>query len=363
MKKELFKKKYVELRSAYLQCDINKVDEKSKSKKKLDEFLKKGTSEELGFLFRTSRIVLMIILSLIGAYMIGLAATGYVRLAETLTEQNGNYEIEAPDNVEFDCNMRFDEDRRVFLCDSKNYFGRVRMTEKSSLSIGGEWHTVDEAGNFERYVPELTISVSDWAVKEPDFKQILGKYNYYYDMIVIYNNYLRSGMRQKDVVVTWRFSDDDYKLMEDVWGKWDAEQQQKAKERLEAEKKAEEEARKEAEEKARKEAEEEARKAAEEKARKEAEEKTKAAEEAKQKATNNSSSSSSSSKSNSGSSGSSSKSSSSSSSSSSGSSGSGYSSSDTDIDGYCKDGTKVHGNPHAKGKANVCYGHKGWVGN
>lgn len=31
--------------------------------------------------------------------------------------------------------------------------------------------------------------------------------------------------------------------------------------------------------------------------------------------------------------------------------------------GYCKDGTPAYGNPHAKGRANVCYGHKGWVGN
>ena len=31
--------------------------------------------------------------------------------------------------------------------------------------------------------------------------------------------------------------------------------------------------------------------------------------------------------------------------------------------GYCKDGTEVYGNPHAAGRANACYGHKGWVGN
>lgn len=31
--------------------------------------------------------------------------------------------------------------------------------------------------------------------------------------------------------------------------------------------------------------------------------------------------------------------------------------------GYCKDGTPAYGNPHAAGRANVCYGHKGWVGN
>ena len=37
--------------------------------------------------------------------------------------------------------------------------------------------------------------------------------------------------------------------------------------------------------------------------------------------------------------------------------------SDAIQDGYCKDGTPVRGNPHAVGRANVCYGHKGWVGN
>lgn len=32
-------------------------------------------------------------------------------------------------------------------------------------------------------------------------------------------------------------------------------------------------------------------------------------------------------------------------------------------DGYCKDGTAVRGNPHARGASNACYGRGGWVGN
>lgn len=30
------------------------------------------------------------------------------------------------------------------------------------------------------------------------------------------------------------------------------------------------------------------------------------------------------------------------------------------VHGYCKDGTPAYGDPTARGKANVCYGHKGW---
>ena len=30
------------------------------------------------------------------------------------------------------------------------------------------------------------------------------------------------------------------------------------------------------------------------------------------------------------------------------------------VSGYCNDGTYVTGNPSAKGKANACYGHRGW---
>lgn len=30
------------------------------------------------------------------------------------------------------------------------------------------------------------------------------------------------------------------------------------------------------------------------------------------------------------------------------------------VHGYCKDGTTAYGDPSARGKANVCYGHKGW---
>lgn len=314
------------------------------------------------------RAALMVAMLLAGVITLSFAVTNSARLAETLAQLNFNYEIEAPDSVNFDCNMHFDEDKHAFLCDSRNYFGRVSMNNRSSLSIGGEWHKTDENGNFERYVPALAIPASSWAVADPDFDQILDKVNYYYDMIVIRNNYLWSGMKQKDVVVTWNFSNDDRKLMEETWQKWSQEQKQKAKERLEAEEKAAEEARLKAEQ--------EAREKAEQEAREKAAAAAKAAEEAKQKTTSNSgassssnsSSSSSSSNSSSPSSSSSSSSSNSSSSSSSNSgssssSGGGYSADETDIDGYCKDGLKVHGNPHARGKANVCYGHKGWEKN
>lgn len=30
------------------------------------------------------------------------------------------------------------------------------------------------------------------------------------------------------------------------------------------------------------------------------------------------------------------------------------------VEGYCKDGTPAYGDPSARGKANACYGHKGW---
>lgn len=32
----------------------------------------------------------------------------------------------------------------------------------------------------------------------------------------------------------------------------------------------------------------------------------------------------------------------------------------TTVSGYCNDGTFVTGNPAARGKANACYGHRGW---
>jgi cytoskeletal protein RodZ len=37
--------------------------------------------------------------------------------------------------------------------------------------------------------------------------------------------------------------------------------------------------------------------------------------------------------------------------------------SSSNISGTCKDGTAAYGNPSAKGKANVCYGHGGWLQN
>ncbi|MBQ3263646.1 hypothetical protein IJH06_00815 [Candidatus Saccharibacteria bacterium] len=321
--------------------------EKQKSKKEMEEFLAGGNSEQLGFLYHTSRTILLFVLSIIWVAVIGLAVRGYLNAVQTFLQVNFGYKIEAPESVNFDCNMRFDEEKHVFRCDSKAYTGHVAMTKESNLSVGGEWHTVNGDGGFERYVPELVIPTTVWAVAEPDFEKVTSEYGDYWDMVRIYNNYLNSIVLERPVVVTWNFSEDDVALMQEKWQEWKTEQEQKVAERIEAEEKAAEEARIKAAEEARIKAEEEARAKAEAEAKAKAEEEARKAAEEKEKRQASSSGSSSSA----------------SSSGSSGSSGGGYSSSETDVDGYCKDGTKVHGNPHARGKANVCYGHGGWVGN
>ncbi|MBQ3445452.1 hypothetical protein IJG29_01855 [Candidatus Saccharibacteria bacterium] len=297
------------------------------------------------------RASLLVLASLIGTLVISISVTGYINLATALPQIAFNYQIEAPDTVEFDCNMRYDDSKHVFLCDSKNYFGKVAMTPKSSLSIGGEWHTVGSSGAFERYVPELVVPASAWAVAEPHFEEELAKLNYYYDTIRIRNDYLHSVVLEKNVIIKWNFSAADIALMKNQWQAWKTEQETLAKDRLAAEiKAAEEAARKKAEEEERKRIEEEEKKRAEEEATRA--EEARRAEEAARAATPSTeyyspepysapvvevpASTPS-------------------------SSGGGYAESDTDVEGVCKDGLRVRGNPHARGKANVCYGHGGWV--
>lgn len=349
---------------------IQKFDkQKLKLKSQLDNLLAHGSSEELRSLFKTSRIVLLALASLIGFFVIKSAFRGYTNLIQFISESSFTYSLETPESISADCYLRFDDADHVFRCDGMSYIGSATYTTRSELKINGTTQSIDEGGYFLRQIPELIIPADAWAVETPDFHQIAEHYGNYTDTAKIYNLFLRNVMAEQKVTVTWRFNENDFKLMEEKWSEWKIEQERIATEKLEAAKKAEEEARLHREEEERKKAEEAAAKA-------------KAEEEAKQQqssSSSNSSSSGSSSGNSSSSSGSSSSSSNGSSSSSSGnssgsssgnsssssssSSGGGYPASDTDIDGICKDGFKVHGNPHAKGKANACYGHGGWINN
>jgi membrane protein involved in colicin uptake len=154
------------------------------------------------------------------------------------------------------------------------------------------------------------------------------------EKIKIYNRILSSNVAEKTITIHWRFSETDYKLISDKNEEWKIQEaERKAKE--ETDRKAKEEAERiEAENKA--EAERQA-----------------AQERAKQQQSNTKPSTSPTPSSSSGSSGSSYNSGSNSNNSPS----SGVSST---VSGYCNDGTYVTGNPSARGKANACYGHKGW---
>ncbi|MBR2830750.1 hypothetical protein IKE83_00080 [Candidatus Saccharibacteria bacterium] len=321
---------------------------------KLEKHLASGSVAELNYLFRPARIVLLIACIFIGLPLIISSLAGYLHTIRFATESNFNYSIDAPEDLIYDCHLTYSDDH-AFHCQEISYTGTVKMTENSKLLAGSLELTRDNT--FTRRLG-LIIPADAWAVENPNFTQIAEQYGNYTDQLTIYNDYTRHVVADRIVNISWRFSKDDLDLLQKTWASWQKDQQEQAKQRLEAVKKAEAEAKAKAEQEAREKAEAEAKAAAEKAAAEaaKAEEARRAEEAARQAETEaNSYTPPASSSDNS--------SSSSSGSSESSSSGSGYSADETYIEGYCKDGTKVVGNPHAKGKANVCYGHKGWVGN
>lgn len=152
----------------------------------------------------------------------------------------------------------------------------------------------------------------------------------------LYNTYLSRTMIEKTVHIRYKLTEEDLKLIGDrniEWKKQEAERKA-LQEKIEAEKKAE------AERKAAEEAKERAAKVAKERAA--AEERRRASQQQTPRYTPAPAYSGGSSTPNRSDS---------------------YSPStgtNTIVSGYCNDGTYVTGNPSARGKANPCYGHKGW---
>ena len=248
---------------------------------------------------------------------------------------------------DLDLIKHYNENDHYFYCGQQKYSGKAILTENAELLSDGTNYGLSINGeDFTKKLSLVVIGPDTWAVENPDFDRIFLDYNSSKDSLIIYSAPLNEIVAEKEVSVSWIFSDDDKALMERVWNGWKTDIENKASEQYEAEKRAEEEAKNKVEETS---------KSAQQSSNKSSTSSTNAG-------TNTGNSSSSSSQPQSSNSGTSSENSSSSSDSGSSSdSTGGYSADETNVNGYCKDGTPVTGNPHAKGRANVCYGHGGWV--
>ena len=211
----------------------------------------------------------------------------------------------------------------------------IQKYDKTKIRVG--YSSIETKDNFfTKEISDYTIDQSLYITENYDEEKVKDTKNEKSITFSLYNTYLNRTVLEKTVHLHYVLTDEDLKLISDrniEWKKQEAERKA-LQEKIEAEKKAE------AERKAAEEAKERAAREAKERAA--AEERRRASQQQTPKytpapaysggpSTPNRSDS--------------------------------YSPStgtNTDVSGYCNDGTYVTGNPSARGKANPCYGHKGW---
>lgn len=268
---------------------------------------------------------------------------GIINLVNTSIEEHRIYAINIPEEYTFNCNATWDENTSSIKCPEQKIDGTYSKYDKTKLRVGySDVNTKDN--HFAKEISDHTIDQSLYITENYDEEKVKDAKNEESITFSLYNTYLNRTVLEKTVHVHYVFTDEDLKLISDrniEWKKQEAERKA-LQEKIEAEKKAEAErkAAEEAKERAAEEAKERAVKVARERAA--AEERRRASQQQTQKYTPTPAYSGGSSTPNRSDS---------------------YSPStgtNTVVSGYCNDGTYVTGNPSARGKANPCYGHKGW---
>lgn len=252
---------------------------------------------------------------------------GIINLINTSIEEHRIYAINIPEDYTFNCNATWDEKIDSIKCPAQKIDGTYSNYDKAELR--GGFSSVETKGDhFTKEISDHTIDQSLYITENYDEEKVKDAKNEESITFSLYNTYLNRTVLEKTVHVHYVFTDEDLKLISNrniEWKKQEAERKA-LQEKIEAEKKAEAE-----------------RKAAEEaKERAAAEERRRASQQQTQKYTPAPAYSGGSSTPNRSDS---------------------YSPStgtNTVVSGYCNDGTYVTGNPSARGKANPCYGHKGW---
>ena len=260
---------------------------------------------------------------------------GIIKLVNTSIEEHRIYAINIPEEHIFNCNATWDEGNHSIKCPAQKIDGTYSKYDKTELRVG--YSNVDIKDNhFAKEISDYTIDPSLYITENYDEEKVKNTNLETSITFSLYNTYLSRTMIEKTAHIRYKLTDEDLKLISDrniEWKKQEAERKA-LQEKIEAEKKAE------AERKAAEEAKERAAEEAKERAA--AEERRRASQQQTPKYTPAPAYSGGSSTPNRSDS---------------------YSPStgtNTDVSGYCNDGTYVTGNPSARGKANPCYGHKGW---
>lgn len=284
---------------------------------------------------QTSQTKLLCIPILILVFLAMFIIHGIINLVNTSIEEHRIYAINIPEDYTFNCNATWDEKIDSIKCPAQKIDGTYSNYDKAELR--GGFSSVETKGDhFTKEISDHTIDQSLYITENYDEEKVKDAKNEESITFSLYNTYLNRTVLEKTVHVHYVFTDEDLKLISDrniEWKKQEAERKA-LQEKIEAEKKAE------AERKAAEEAKERAAEEAKERAA--AEERRRASQQQTPRYTPAPAYSGGSSTPNRSDS---------------------YSPStgtNTDVSGYCNDGTYVTGNPSARGKANPCYGHKGW---
>lgn len=258
-----------------------------------------------------------------------------INLINTSIEEHRIYAINIPEEYAFNCNATWDENTNSIKCPEQKIDGTYSKYDKTKIRVG--YSSIETKDNFfTKEISDYTIDQSLYITENYDEEKVKNTNLETSITFSLYNTYLNRTMVEKTAHIRYKLTDEDLKLISDrniEWKKQEAERKA-LQEKIEAEKKAE------AERKAAEEAKERAAKVARERAA--AEERRRASQQQTQKYTPAPAYSGGSSTPN---------------------RSDNYSPStdtNTDVSGYCNDGTYVTGNPSARGKANPCYGHKGW---
>lgn len=260
---------------------------------------------------------------------------GIINLINTSIEEHRIYAINIPEEYAFNCNATWDEKTSSVKCPAQKIDGTYSKYDKTEVRVGcSDINTKDN--HFTKEISDYTIDPSLYVTENYDEEKVKNTNLETSITFSLYNTYLSRTMVEKTVHIRYKLTEEDLKLISDrntEWKKQEAERKA-LQEKIEAEKKAE------AERKAAEEAKERAAEEAKERAA--AEERRRASQQQTPKYTPAPAYSGGSSTPNRSDS---------------------YSPStgtNTIVSGYCNDGTYVTGNPSARGKANPCYGHKGW---
>lgn len=239
-----------------------------------------------------------------------------VNFINTSTEEHRNYAINLSEEYTFDCNASLDENSSSIKCSDQQIEGSYSTYNTIILKNNYQNEApIIRGEHFTEKVPSVAIDSSFY--KTENYSEDIAKKSLKESTIELslYNTFLKRNVLVKTIHIHHRLTEADLKLINDKnleWKKQEAERialQEKAaaEEKAEAERKAAEEARRHS------------------------------AQQAPRSTTNTSGGSNGTSNDYSPNTG-----------------------TNTTVSGYCNDGTFVTGNPAARGKANACYGHRGW---